>query len=405
MKFTSRIAIRHLRSRHSFGFISFSTILSIVGLAIGVSSLIIISSISTGFFNIVNYKLSGIDGHMRIHSYISDRMTIDQIAEYDEQIWNISNAIVATSPYIKKNAIIRKGGKTEGIILYGIPDDALNSIFQLHRFSKDSSTFLSDNSIIIGGKLANLINVGVGDNMIMMNVEKMEKDKILYAKNIRVSQIFQTDFPEYDRLLAFMPYHSVSKFFSMDQAATGLLVNIDAPEDTERIKDIIGQQIDLYPNVITTWKERHTNLLKWLTLYDLPIKLIMLFIAVVGIFNIAASLWMIVIEKTKEFGILMSMGMGINKIQVIILKEGAYIGAVGAICGAIMSFIMLHLQNTFHMIRLPQDIYFMDYLPVEPRLIYFIFYPVSAFIITLIFSFYPARRASKISPVEALRYE
>jgi lipoprotein-releasing system permease protein len=155
----------------------------------------------------------------------------------------------------------------------------------------------------------------------------------------------------------------------------------------------------------TTWKERHSGLLEWLTLYDIPIKLIMIFITAVGIFNIAASLWMIIIEKTRDFGIMKSMGLCANNIQRIIIKEGAYIGLSGAFGGIVLSVIILYLQITYQFIKLSNDIYFMDYLPVKMDPIYFIYYPLIAFFITIAFSYYPAKRASRISPAEALRYE
>ena len=97
--------------------------------------------------------------------------------------------------------------------------------------------------------------------------------------------------------------------------------------------------------------------------------------------------------------------MSDSKIKMIIMKEGAYIGIIGAIWGIFLSFIMIYLQNRFHIIQLSKDIYFMDYLPVDPSLLYFIIYPVTAFIITVAFAYYPANRASKISPADALRYE
>ena len=133
MNLTTRIAIRHLRSRHSFGFISFSTVFSILGLTFGIASLIIISCISTWFVDMVNYKLSGIDGHIRIQSYISDKISINKIEEINSSIKHISANVKAISPYIEKHALVRKGPFTEGIILYGVPESSLESIFNLKR--------------------------------------------------------------------------------------------------------------------------------------------------------------------------------------------------------------------------------------------------------------------------------
>ena len=114
---------------------------------------------------------------------------------------------------------------------------------------------------------------------------------------------------------------------------------------------------------------------------------------------------MIIIEKSRDFGIMKSMGLSANKIKQIIIKEGVYIGLSGAFGGIVLSVVILYLQTTYQFIKLSNDIYFMDYLPVQPSLSYFIIYPLCAFFITIAFSYYPSQRASRISPAKALHYE
>ena len=405
MRLTTRIAIRHLRSLYSFGFISFSTMLSILGLIIGIASLIIISCISRGFSDIVNLKLSGIDGHIRINSYTSDRIEMKNIAALDSSISQVLDNIKATTPYIEKHAIVRRGSLTEGIIIYGVTAGSLNDIFQLHQFATGPIHFHHDESIVIGSKLAKSLNVEVGDKIMIMDIQKMSENQLLQAKYFTIMSIFQTDFPEYDRLLAFIPIKTADIFFEMRNTVSGLIINVDRPKNVEVKGLILNEGKRLFPYMITTWKERHSGLLEWLTLYDIPIKLIMLFITAIGIFNIVASLWMIIIEKTREYGILKSMGLSDDNIQKIIIKEGAFIGLAGVLGGIIISIFILYLQKTFRFIQLSNDIYFMDYLPVKMDPIYFIYYPLAAFFLTIAFSYYPAKLASRISPAKALRYE
>ena len=133
-------------------------------------------------------------------------------------------------------------------------------------------------------------------------------------------------------------------FFEMEDTVSGLIVNIDNPEDVALLDSQLSKQMDLSPYMITTWKERHSDLLEWLTLYDVPIKVIMIFITAVGIFNIAASLWMIIIEKTRDFGILKSMGLSADNIQTIIIKEGAYIGISGSLGGILLRLSLLEFS-------------------------------------------------------------
>ena len=289
--------------------------------------------------------------------------------------------------------------------MYGVPEQALEEIFHLDQFSQSQSKFHSENDIIIGSKLAEAININVNEDLIIFNPERMNTQQAFEAKIFTVANTFQTDFPEYDRLLAFIPLETAQRYFGMDSKMSGLILNVDNPQEIEETDIILSDALGLMPYMTTTWKERHASLLEWLNIYDIPIKLIMFFITAVAVFNIGASLWMIIIEKTRDIGILQSMGLKKSNITYIILTEGAIIGISGSILGILFSLSILYLQSVYHFIQLPNDIYFMDYLPVQISPVYFILYPSITFIITLAFSYFPAMKASRISPAEALRYE
>ena len=372
----------------------------------GISSLIVISCISDGFNEVINNKLSGIDGHIRIQSYLSDEIKDEKIHELDSIIiQKVHPQLKNTTPYIEKHAIIRKGSHSEGVILYGVPEKALNSIFQLNEFTKTESKFDKNNSIIVGNKLAELMEISEEDNIIILNPEEIVSKQLFNAEILKVANTFQTDFPEYDKLLAFVPLEKAKSIFEMESQMTGLILNVNNPDKVENADILITEILGTMPYMTTTWKERHASLLDWLSVYDIPIKLIMFFITAVGIFNIGASLWMIIIEKTREFGILQSMGLTISQVKQIIIKEGAIIGLSGSLLGVIMSLCVLYFESVYHIIKLPNDVYFMEYLPVKISSVYFLFYPIITLLITIGFSYIPAKYSSKISPSEALRYE
>ena len=157
--------------------------------------------------------------------------------------------------------------------------------------------------------------------------------------------------------------------------------------------------------MLISWMDRHESLLEWLKIYDIPIKMIIIFIILIGVFNIAASLWMIVIEKNSDYAILKTQGLSSKKIQIIIIKEGLIIGFLGGLLGVLISIVILFMQIKFNIISLPNDIYFMEYLPVKVNLSYFIMYPLFAIIITLFCSYAPSIVAMKISPSKVLKYE
>ena len=404
MKLTSRIARRHLSSRHRFSFISFSTILSIIGLAIGIASLIIIASITNGFNIEVNTKLSSIDGHLRIENYIDDKISIKDTSVILSSLRHI-NEITSISPFIEKHVIARKGNISEGLLVYGIPEYSLESIFNIKQFTHSVSSFPYDNSIIIGRKLADMFGIGIGDELILFNVNSSNDKNILKAKKFIISNVFKTDFPEYDRMLVFINFNIAQKYFQMNDFFSGLIINVQNPEDIYLSASSISEKIGHYPYMTISWQDRHESLLEWLKIYDIPIKMIIIFIILIGVFNIAASLWMIVIEKNKDYAILKTLGLSNKQIQIIIIKEGLIIGLLGGLLGIIISVTLLFMQIKFNLISLPNDIYFMEHLPVNANISYFIIYPLLSIIITLFCSYAPSIMAMRISPSEVLKYE
>ena len=286
-----------------------------------------------------------------------------------------------------------------------MPERALNDIFQLNQFANTQTVFKKKNSIIVGNRLADLMDITEEDNVIIINPEKMASHQLLEAENFTVVNTFQTDFPEYDRLLAFIPLEKAQSYFGLESKMRGLILNVENPSKVENADLIISESLGMLPYMTITWKERHASLLDWLNVYDIPIKLIMFFITAVGVFNIGASLWMIILEKTREFGILQSMGLTKSQVREIIIKEGIIIGLSGSILGILLSLSVLYLESVYHIIQLPNDIYFMNYLPVKISSVYFFFYPIITFLITISFSYIPAKHACKITPSEALRYE
>jgi lipoprotein-releasing system permease protein len=372
---------------------------------LGVSSLIIISCISDGFNEVINSKLSGIDGHIRVRSYFSDRMSQANYWEIDSIINYSSNFIKLSSPYIEKHAILRKGNISEGVIIYGVYEDALDKIFNLDQFTNIEIKFEDNNSIIIGNKLAESMKIKYDDEIVLIDPIKIVTDRIFKAKKITVINTFQTNFPEYDRLLAFVPLKAAQEYFNYGDNISGMIMSINAPLEVEKVDMLLSDMLKMKPYITSTWKERHASLINWLNVYDVPIKLIMFFITAVAIFNIGATLWMIIIEKTKDFGILQTLGLNKSHLSYIILIEGVIIGVIGSILGVIVSLLLIKLEDVYHFVQLPNDIYFMDYLPVKISLIYFLIYPTITILFTIFFTFLPIRRATEISLSEAIRYE
>ena len=372
---------------------------------LGVSSLIIISCISDGFNEKINSKLSAIDGHIRIRSYLGDKINKDNYFELDSILLNSNSNIKWSTPYIEKHALVRKGSISKGIIIYGIHEEALDKIFHLNQFTDRNNTFKDENSIIIGSKLAEEMNVGFGDEIFLLDPAKIHLDRIFKAKKIRIVNTFKTDFPEYDRLLTFVPLKTAQEYFHYQDDISGIILNVKSPLKVEEVDNHLSNLIKTMPFITTTWKERHSSLLNWLNIYDVPIKLIVIFITVVAMFNISASLYMIIIEKTKDFGMLQSMGLSRFSTSSIIMIEGVFISLIGSILGALIGALLITFQDKYHFISLSTDIYFMEYLPVKLSLKYFIIYPSISILFTILFTLYPMKKSMQLSISKSLHYE
>jgi len=149
-----------------------------------------------------------------------------------------------------------------------VPERALNDIFQLNQFANTQPVFKKKNSIIVGNRLADLMDITEEDNVIIINPEKMASHQLLEAENFTVVNTFQTDFPEYDRLLAFIPLEKAQSYFGLESQMTGLILNVENPSKVENADLIISESLGMLPYMTITWKERHASLLGWLNVYE-----------------------------------------------------------------------------------------------------------------------------------------
>ena len=396
------IAFRQLFSKHSFGFVYVTSILGIIGISIGIASLIIISCLSDGFSNLVNSKLSSIDGHVRITSYYNANMNLTD-AGIILKILNANAQISSNQLYTENHAMIKSKGNSEGVIVYGCSDSALIDIFNLDDFIISGSIDNFDSrSAILGSALANNLNLEVGEKFYLFNVDDIVKQNKINALQLNLNAIIDTDFSEYDRLLTFIPLAASQEFFLDKKTITGIISATYLPMEIDELQ--LGE-LDDFPVYITTWKDRHHSIISWLNIYDIPIKLIMMFIVLVSIFNITATIWMVSFERKSEFGILKVMGFKRNEIRNIILSQSLILTTLGCVAGAIIAFFLLLGQHNYHWIALSSDIYFMNYLPVSFNKFSFFFYPSVGLLFSLLIAFIPASKISNYSPASVLMYE
>jgi len=402
------IARRHLFSHKKVGFISFISVLSIAGIAIGVASLILTLSIMEGFESEIKEKIIGFDSHIRIRQYHFRPMENYQaVSDLIESVDGVEESF----PYIFREALIRSKSNLDGIIIEGVVENDRTFLNQLEHFSSDKLESFSKvenglSPLILGSKLASKLEVEKGDSVTLMVYEGLTGPfNVPFVRRFKIAGLFQTGMAEFDGVFAYMPLAAAQSLFRMDSSVTGIKIFVNRFEDAASTSAVIEEKLGGYPYFPLTWKQRHSNLFKWLDTQRMPMLLVFGLIAIVAIFNITSTLVMIVIDKSHEIGVLRAMGFKTVKVLKIFLIEGGLIGIAGTLIGMIIAYGLGVLQQTQKFISLPTDVYFMDALPVLMHPKYFIITGAAALFLCLTATLYPALKASKLMPAVALRDE
>jgi len=398
------ISKRYLFSKKDSKFVSFITYISILGISLGVATLIIAVSILNGFEKEIREKVSGLVSHIQISSFkpegLSDyKNTISIVKE------NIPG-IKSIAPFIQKEAVIRFKGTIEGIMLKGIDGNTdLSSgrtkiIAGSQNLDPIDSTF---SRLIIGDKLATKLGIKIDDKVIVFGLKgipsPVNQPKI---KQFRISGIYESGLREYDDLLIYTDIATTQKLFNMDSLVTAVELSIN---DSEKINETTEEIRSLlrYPHYTRSLYQLYRELFTWVALQQAPTPIILGLIIIVASFNIIGTLLMLVLEKTQSIGILKSLGCKGTDIMKIFIIDGMIIGILGIIIGNILGIGLSLLELQFKFFKLPEQ-YYMKNVPIllKPELILLI----SLITVVLIFlaTIIPAYIASRFDPVKSIRF-
>ena len=389
-----QFVLRYLYPKSGNSFSSNASILAIIGLSIGLFSLILTMSIIKGFENVLENKLSSIDGLIRVQNILGK--PINEKDNLDSLLYS-TDIPIKVSPYIRGTAMIRLGKYTEGIIIEGVSKLPDRSYFDIEQTSID------DNKIIIGKSLSDDLGIDIGDKVIINPlINSPDKFNMQKFNLIEVSGIFKSGMQEYDKTIAYVSINKAKKIFGMKSQVSGYVINSKEPlyEIIERLNNYIR-----YPYYLESWKERHRIIFDWINIQRLPIIIIFSLISLVAITNIMATISMIIREKNSQIGILMALGMKPNDIRKIFFYYGGTIGLAGCFFGSVAAYLFIIVQNRFKVISLPEDIYFMDYVPAVFDYSIFTFVLISTILISVISTVFPTKNIIKMRPSQALAQE
>ncbi len=402
------VAWRHLRSKYTTGFISLISLFSIVGIAIGVAALIIVLSVMNGFEDVVRTRIIGMDAHIRLRAFHNEGVA--NPAAVMEQLEAI-DAITGMSPYIIDKGMLRCAGRSEAAVLRGIDHTSVDNVSDVrsHIVSGELSFVTpggQSDGIVLGRYLADKLACGLGDTLVAFSPAGMTNAfSRPQVSRFVVTGIFELGMFEYDDIIALIDLPAAAGLFNLGERVHGIEIRLDDLYQADKVKGEILELLGHYPWYPLTWFEMHKNLFSWMKIERWMMFTVLSLIIAVAAFNIVTTLIMIVLERRKEIGILKAMGAGRGQIQKIFVMQGLFIGWVGTLAGVLLGFMVCWLQWRFELLSLPPDVYFISAFPIQMQVGDFLLISTAALVISFLATLYPARKASRLLPVEAIRYE
>jgi len=410
MSFEYFIGGRYLRAKQKETFISLITILSIAGVTVGVMALIVVIAVMAGFESDLKARILGVESHVVLMrhggSFTDYRKISKQIDTMD--------GVTAATPFIYTQIMLRAPSGVSGAVLRGIDPESAGEVIKILKDSGLQSLKRAQGpghskpwvpGIILGKELARNLGVGKGDAVYLISSLGMISPigYLPAMKRFKVSGLFESGMYEYDGSLAYVNLEDAQKILHMEDAVTGIEIRVkdvyDARDIAEKIVSNLG-----FPYWAKDWMQMNHNLFSALKLEKTVMFIILALIVLVAAFNIASTLIMMVMGKTKDIAILKAMGAPDSSIRKIFIFNGMIIGSVGTSLGVCLGFIMCELLEKYKFIELPGDVYYISTLPVRLNPMDVLIIAAAALIICFVATLYPARQASKLNPVEAIRY-
>ncbi len=356
--------------------------------------MIIVIGVMSGFDDELRDRIIGTNSHI----------VIDKLGGLDDahkviKTVSLLDDVAACAPFVNAQALLMDNERWVSIVIRGIDEILEPKVTSIEKFIKEGKLDLKDgNKIIMGKVLAQQLLVKAGDE-----VELLSAGKISSAR-YKISGIFSSDMYDFDSGVVFMSLEKALEFSSELSCVSGISVKIKDVYKAERVKKDIQAKLG-FPYFTRTWIDLNRNLFNALKLEKTAMFIILTLIVLVASLNIGSTLIMLVMEKTKDIGILKAIGATNKSIQNIFTMVGMWIGGLGTALGTVLGISAAYILKTYKFIKLPKDVYYIDTLPVKIDTLDVLLIVAAALCISLCATFYPAYQASRLNPVEALRYE
>ncbi len=393
MHFELFIGARYFLSLQKEKFISVISLISSLGVAIGVMALIVVIAVMAGFDNDLKDKIIGSNPHIIIHS---ENGIMDYPA-FSAKIRSVKD-VEGVAPYVSGQAFLYFKDRFLSLNIKGIDLEAEKKVTRISDYVSGRSVLLPPGGILLGKELAGALGIKEGDEIVLSS------PVIGLNTPFRVTGVFHTGMYDYDFGLGFLGIKDAQDFFGMGALVMQVGIKLKDPYRAFTVKKELEEAAGPYCH-IRTWMEINKNFFAALALEKITMFVILTLIVLVACFNIISTLVVMVVEKTKDIGILKAIGVTEKSIRRIFTWGGLIIGFFGTLFGIICGVVLCFLLKKYQFIQLPKDIYSIDHLPVFLRWQDVGLIAACALMISFLSTVYPAFKAARLDPVEALRYE
>lgn len=409
MRFETFVAMRYLFALRKQSFISIISLFAVCGVAIGVGALIVVIGVMNGFSTDLRDKILGVNSHILITSL---RGGIQDYRELAKEAGEVAG-VTGVTPFVYSEVMLSTRNGVKGVVLRGIDPATSGSVLSLSKdmVSGDVANLEVDGDvpgIIIGSELAKRLGLTQGSEVNLLSPSG-RSGAAGFTPRVRrfiIAGVFRTGMFEYDSSLGYVTLPAARKLLGFKgDVVSGLEISVDDVYNVENISKDLRSKVGSFTVYVRHWQEMNANLFAALELEKSAMFIILAMIVLVGSFSIVTTLVMLVIQKTKDIAVLMSIGADSSSIRRIFMLQGTLIGLAGTVFGFLIGVPVSLLLKKYQFIKLPSNVYPVDYLPVRLEAFDLIAIGGAAFLLCFLATIYPARRAAALSPSEALRYE
>ncbi|WP_432735784.1 lipoprotein-releasing ABC transporter permease subunit [Maridesulfovibrio sp. FT414] len=409
MKFELFVALRYLFTLRKNSFISVISLFAVCGVAIGVAALIVVIGVMNGFSTDLRDKILGVNAHVIVSAYDGTLDNYHHMTQIIEQI----PGVTGVTPFIYSEVMLSTSGGVKGVVLRGVDSHTAKGVLSLPGDMVSGSVdCLGKDSklpeIVIGTQLAQRLGLVIGDtvNLLSPSGTRTAAGFTPKVRVFKVGGIFRTGMFEYDSSLAYISNSAAQKLLGFKRDfVSGLEIRLADVYAVDKIDKVLEQKLAGYPVQIRNWQEMNANLFAALKLEKTAMFIILAMIVMVGSFSIITTLVMLVMQKTRDIAVLMSMGATSGSIRRIFMLQGTLIGLIGTSIGYLIGVPVALLLKKYQFIKLPSNVYPVDYLPIRMDWLDLVIIGVAAFSLCFLATLYPAKQAARLEPAQALRYE